>query len=996
MSRVHDPASAALDVLLVEDLPSDQALVRESLADAPNLRARLHLAESLAEALERIADAPPDVALLDLGLPDSRGIETFRRLRATGTPVPIVVLSGLTDHETALVAIREGAQDYLYKGDLAGPMLARVLRYAVERGRLERAVTASERRFRALVERNQDAIVLLGRDGEITFASPAASPMAGLSVDELLGANARELLDPRDRDRFLTAFRQVVANGGNAGPVIGRVRHADGGWRTIDVVLRDLLGDPAVEAVVANLRDVTEQEERRQELLMYQAIVQHTRDGVLVTDGELDPPGPRIRYANPAMTRMSGYGRDELIGATPRLLQGPGTERAALDRLRAALQRGEAHRTELVNHTKDGRAYVTELDVVPIAVGEGFGRRFISVQRDVTERRRAALRDRRFAEVHEALASLAQEALEEGIDLRTHAQATLDAAVDLVPGAEAGSVLRQGADGHYRYVAANAYGPALLRVAIAPHALPDLMRSEGPLIVRSWPPNPHLDPATAETIFGASGRASEIRASLVVPVRIDGHLTTWMMLDSFADADAFSDEDVAIGRLFARHVGMVAKRLGLERELATQARTDPVTGLPNRRAAEERLAELAEARVGATLYFLEVDEFKTANEAYGHAIGDALLVALGARLHEVAPPGSLVFRWEGDKFVVLEATRGDVAAARRTARRLEAAMDREVTVDGGTFATSVSIGVAVVDRLTGEADWRLALRQADIALHASMRYGTHQTLLYDDALRLDVERRAAIGRRLRDELRDGGERLTLHYQPRVRLADGAWSGVEALARWSDPVLGPVPPDAFIPVAESTGLIHPLTAHVLDLAVRQAGRWRTAGTPMNVSVNLSAEDLRRDDLAERVFATLARHGVAPDLLVVEVTESAVMRDVDRARRQLRALRSGGVRVAVDDFGTAYSSLAYLKTLPLDVLKIDRAFVQDVASDDPDTASAEGIVRTIVAMAHALGLSVVAEGVETERQAAFLRDVGCEAAQGWLFARPVPADELRLPT
>lgn len=995
---MRSDASTKLDVLLVEHRVSDQVLVREALADAPGLQVRWHLVESLAAALTHVARTPPDVVILDLDLPDSTGVDTFRRLRRASDLLPIVVLSSVDAEETAISAIREGAQDYLDKGDLTGPMFARVLRCTVERGHLERVVVARERRFRALVEGNQDAIVLLDTSGRIFYASPATEAITGRPVEALLGEPAPNLMHPDDRDAFEDAFQQ--ARDGGAGSAAGsvtltvRVLRRDEGWRTLEVTLRDFVADPAVAAMVANVRDVTELERRRRELLTYQAVVVHTRDGVLVTNAELDEPGPTIEFANPAMTRMSGYTTQELVGANPRILQGPEADRSKLDALRSALERGEPHRTELVNRSKDGTRYVTELDIVPLRDDNGNIEHFIAVQRDVTSRLRTAEHDRRLAEVHAELAELAQAALEAGVDLTEQAKRTLDAAVTLVPGAQAGSVLQQHPDETWRFTAVHGHGAELLNIVMHEGSFPEEMYAQGPAVIREWHPGPALGPAAKEALYGPAGRAGQLRATLVVPVWIDGQLVTWLLLDNFNDPDAFSDESVAIGRLFARNVGMVTKRLALERELDTLARTDQVTGLPNRRAAEEHLQRSPHAQGGVSLFFLDLDSLKAVNEAYGHAIGDALLRTVSARLREVAPEGAEVCRWGGDEFLVILNGSSDLGVARRTAETLESAFKDGFTVRGGTLMTTVSIGIALADEIDSEEEWTLALRHADMALQEAKRAGKHQATVYSDDLRAGVERRVAIEQRLRLALLAGGDDLTVHYQPHVSLLDGSWIGMEALARWHDPELGPVRPDEFIAAAEATGLIHDLTTRVLDLAIAQAATWRNADRPMIVSINLSTEDLRHDDTVERIFATLERHAVEPALLLVEVTESALMQDVQSARKHLQALRDGGVRVAVDDFGTAYSSLAYLKTLPLDVLKVDKTFVRDLAEGTPEAASAEGIVRAVIALARALGLTVIAEGVEIERQADFLRELGCEVAQGWLYAKAAPPEALRL--
>jgi len=316
--------------------------------------------------------------------------------------------------------------------------------------------------------------------------------------------------------------------------------------------------------------------------------------------------------------------------------------------------------------------------------------------------------------------------------------------------------------------------------------------------------------------------------------------------------------------------------------------------------------------------------------------------------------------------------------------RLLAALTAPLALDGREYHLDASVGI--VTGLAGYARPEEVLRDADIAMYRAKAAGGADYALFDPAMQAALTTRVVLERDLRGAL-DRGE-FALHHQPIVELATGRIAEVEALVRWHHPARGLVSPAAFIPLAEETGLIVPLGRWVLGEACRQARAWADAGTPVAVAVNLTAREFQRPDLAGEVAAVLAATGLAPELLRLEITESLAMRDAAATVATLVALRDLGVQIAIDDFGTGYSSLAYLKRLPVDTLKIDKAFVDGLGSDAGDTA----IAAAIVALGHTLGLRVIAEGVETAAQAAALRDLGCDFAQGYHFARPLPATEV----
>ncbi len=420
--------------------------------------------------------------------------------------------------------------------------------------------------------------------------------------------------------------------------------------------------------------------------------------------------------------------------------------------------------------------------------------------------------------------------------------------------------------------------------------------------------------------------------------------------------------------------------------LETTATTDPLTGLPNRLLLHNRLGQALRSHVGLALLLMDLDRFKEVNDTLGHQVGDVLLQHVATRLRGALRDTDTVARLGGDEFaVLLPAT--DAAGALQVARALLAALEAPIEIEGHHLGVEGSVGVALALAGGGDPPAATLLRQADVAMYEAKRRRSGYAFYDPAADEHDPERLALMGA-LRQALAE--DTLQLYYQPQVDLVSGRVSGVEALLRWPHPERGFIPPDQFIPLAEQTGLIAPLTTWVLATALRQTQAWQTAGLDLDVSVNLSARTLHDPTLLALVTDLLDRYTVAPAQLTLEITESALMVDPAHALVTLTRLTELGVRIAIDDFGKGYSSLDYLKRLPVDEVKIDKSFVLGLG-DTADVTDA-AIVRAVVAIAHALDLRVVAEGVETPAAWERLRALGCTLAQGYYLTRPLPAPEL----
>ena len=430
----------------------------------------------------------------------------------------------------------------------------------------------------------------------------------------------------------------------------------------------------------------------------------------------------------------------------------------------------------------------------------------------------------------------------------------------------------------------------------------------------------------------------------------------------------------------------VTDRVATERALAWQATHDELTGLPNRSRLLDLTSEALddqECRSTALLH-LDIDGFKTVNDSLGHRVGDALLRQVALRLVDQVRPGDAVGRLGGDQFLIL-ARDVDASEAAALAFRLQTSFGAPFPAEGLAVPLSASIGVAVAGPDADDAHGLLG--DADSAMYAAKAAGRDRVNLFSPGLREAARWRLEVATRLRN---GALEQLVVHYQPVVRLEDGAVEGVEALVRWQHPERGLLPPDAFLSVAEETGQLIPMTRWLLHETTRQAADWAAEGLPLRMAVNISARHFAAETLVHDVRQALRVSGLPPEQLMLELTETSLAEDPARAEDQLAVLRGFGVRVAIDDFGTGWSSLAQLLALPIGTLKIDRSLLtvaQRVSGPD-----ACAVLASIVALTRTLGIRSVAEGVETPEHLELVRAAGCDLAQGWLLGRPMTAEQV----
>jgi diguanylate cyclase (GGDEF)-like protein/PAS domain S-box-containing protein len=908
---------------------------------AANDAYRTHL--GLFAGAEAVVGRSPEELLPEKFVGDA--LERYERVADRGTPVRydtgFEFQDGTATYEVTLEPIADSA------GRCRQILGVARLRPDVDE---DTVLHATERRFAALVEHSSDMVVVLDATGRIVYGSTSVSRVLGwpsglypTEDDPMDAISAFELVHPDDRDRIEGLFEAGVANGELERRAELRLRRVDGSWCWVEAVGTNRLDDPAVEGVVVNARDISERRAAETALRVsedrFRSLAQHASEFVTVYG-----PDDLITYASPAVGRFIGCAPEELIGTRRTDVVHPDD--------RAGFLAGMAHIRSIPGHSgwltarllRGDGAYrwleATATNLLDNPNVEGI----VVNARDVTERLHAewALRDseERFRSAFE------------------HAPIGMALADDT------GRLLRTNA----------AFAAMLGRTpeALAEMTIREITHAD------DWSEN---DENMTRLFSGElSGYRMEKRY-----VHADGHLV-WVALSVSAVRDAAGEPLYMIGQ-----VEDITERKAIGERLVHQAIHDPLTGLPNRTLFIDRLREVmtrsARRRDRIAVLFLDLDYFKVINDSLGHEAGDQVLVTIGHRLRRMLRPSDTVARFGGDEFTILCPATPDADSVMSLAERVLEEVERPVLLSEGEIFVTASIGIACSDHR--EETPETLVRDADAAMYRAKELGRRRAEFFDERARVRNLEHLHTGNALHRALERG--EFELHYQPIFELETGRVSGFEALVRWQHPDRGLIGPVEFIGLAEETGLIVPLGIWVVDTACRQLAVWQAAKGDtrrLTMSANLSPRQLAEPSLPGQVSEILDRTGIRQGSLWLEITETALMQDTDSASSALRALQALGIHLAVDDFGTGYSSLSHLKRFPIEALKIDCSFVDGLAYDPEDAA----IVTAVVSLAHALGLSSTAEGVETPEQLAELLTLGCEHAQGNLFAEPRPADEL----
>jgi diguanylate cyclase (GGDEF)-like protein/PAS domain S-box-containing protein len=694
----------------------------------------------------------------------------------------------------------------------------------------------------------------------------------------------------------------------------------------------------------------------------------------------------RWHYASPQIEGILGYTPEEWC-ADPMLWRDrlhPDDREQVLTAEYGAVHR-TAHSTAAEYRLlhRDGHVIWIRDDAL-LLIGEDGVRRWHGVISEITGRKVAEVELERRAAQQSAVARLGEHALE-GASTADLMKEAVEAAATLLD-VEIAAVLELLPD-RDRFAFRATHG---LPEGAALSTVPGGHDSQAGYTIVSGAPVVLTDvdqdkPFTRSPTLTASGARSGLT------VAIQGRQAPFGVLGVHCTAvREYEPGDIDFVQAIANVLGDAFERQITDDDIRHRALHDPLTGLPNRvlfiDRLEQAIARLRRHRAPTAILVLDLDRFQLINDSLGHQVGDELLAAVAPRLRQAVRSSDTVARFGGDEFAILLEEISGERDAIEMAQRIAGVFTRPFVLDGNEHFVTVSVGIALAEG--GELAEDL-IRDADAAMYRAKERGRARYEVFDQGMR----GRAISRLRVENDLRRALERdeLTLDYQPLVSCRDFSIVGVEALVRWEHPTRGRIPPLDFIPVAEENGLIEPIGRWVLENACRQAARWyrqRPDAAPISMAVNLSAVQIANPVLAETVTTALRATGLDAALLTLEITESVMLADAEGLTDALSALKAIGVRLVLDDFGTGYSSLAYLTRMPLDALKVDHSFVDGLGTEPRDTA----ITEAIVAMAHALSLDVVGEGVETAQQLTELSRLGCDYAQGFHFARPIPAADI----
>jgi diguanylate cyclase (GGDEF)-like protein/PAS domain S-box-containing protein len=933
-----------MKVLFLEDSAEDFELVREHLR-----------AEGFECDMERVAGADSylralhagglDLILSDHALPGFDGISALRLAKQHRPEVPFIFVSGAILEEQAIDTLKDGATDYVLKHHLArlGPAVRRALQEAseqAERRRAEAALRESERQLRQIIDLVPHFIFAKDEEGRFLIANQAVADAYGTTVANLLGQRDTDFASSKQEVEHSHADDVEVIRTGRPklipeeaiSDAQGRVRQL----QTIKIPFTPMgLNQQAVLGVSTDITELRRAEEDRKRAARQLEDIMEAIPDVLYL---LDLEGGLVRW-NRQAELVTGYSAAELRGMSALQFVGEADGGRVIGSIQAAYAMGFAE-VEASLRRKDGSLVPYHFAGAPLRdeMGQAIG--LAGVGRDIRERKRADQELRLAATAFES---------HEGIFI-TDSQGTIlrvNRAFTEITG----------------YPAQEAVGnlASMLSADLHDDAFPPAV----------WAALKHAGSWQGEIYFR----------------RKNGELyPTWESM-----TEVKSEEGQVTH--FVCHFQDISERKQVQARIEHLAYHDPLTRLPNRSLLLDRLQQaLARNRrrgLRGALLFMDLDRFKNINDSLGHPTGDLLLCEVGSCLTSQVRSEDTVARLGGDEFVVLLAEldgNREMAAseARAVADKIHAAVSRNFDVAGYTLRVGASIGVAVFPDGDETADD--VLRHADIAMYRAKAAGRGTMCFFSPDMQAAATERLELEGQLRQALEKS--EFVLHFQPQVEITTGRIRGAESLMRWTHPQRGALSPALFVPVLEESGLILPAGDWVLRAACRTASLLARSHADLKIAVNVSPRQLHQSSFADRVRSILNECSTRPETIELEITEGAVIQDVDDTVKVMSVLKDLGVRFSLDDFGTGYSSLSYVKRLPLDTLKIDRAFVRDCTTDPNDAA----IVRAIIAMARSLDLGVVAEGVEQEAQLRFLQELGCAAYQGFLFSPPVPEAQL----
>ncbi|MFD5275963.1 EAL domain-containing protein [Pseudarthrobacter sp. NPDC058362] len=822
--------------------------------------------------------------------------------------------------------------------------------HKINRGRLragpgpeaavELALDEARERYRSLFQHNPHAVYSFDLEGRFLSANPACERLTGHTEAELLQLTFHQLIAPEAMARTIAAFGQAAA--GEPQHYESTHLHKDGHQVDIAVTNMPIIVAGSVVGVYGVAEDISErrraEEALREGEAYYRKILEEIAEGYFETD-----LAGNLTFANDALCALFGCSRDEMLALTHKDFSGPREAAKVSGHFRRVLASGVPEPGfEWTMTRRGGEQRVVSTSASLIHAPDGTPAGFRGITRDVTER------------------NLAQEALRRSEErYRLAMRATQEVIWD--SDLQAGKTILHGAVRAMFGIAHQTFdhAGAWLESRIHPEDKDSLLES-------------------IDWLFGSDGEmwSREFRVR-----RQDGSY-----MDVFARGHVVRGPDGEALRFVGSMMDISAQKRS-EAELERLAFIDPLTGLANRSRLlaqlDDALAKAHSSGSAVAVFFLDLDRFKLINDGMGHAAGDSLLAQFGARLTAVIRTQDVASRFAGDEFVVV-CSDTDEENARKIADRIASAVQEPFTIQGNELFVSVSIGIVLSE--PGDTADSL-LHRSDAAMYHSKADGKGAAFLFDEKM----QHQALEVINIESQLSRAIERneLELYYQPVLDLEDFRPIGLEALVRWNRPGVGMVTAGEFIPIAEKSGLILRIGAWVLQEALQQARIWRQSlpgAEDLAIGVNISARQLQDPSIFDEVQKAIAAVGIQPDAVVLEITESELVGDLDGSVQVLERLRKLGVGIAVDDFGTGYSALSYLSRIPANVIKIDRSFIRPLGREG--AARARALVAAIISMAAALDLVVVVEGVETDGQAAEVAGLNARLGQGYHWCRPLP--------
>jgi diguanylate cyclase (GGDEF)-like protein/PAS domain S-box-containing protein len=988
-------------ILVVDDEPHNRKLLETLLKPEGYVT---FTADSGREALILIAQQPPDLILLDVMMPEMSGFEVARILKADPATahIPIIIVTASVDRSSRITGLDSGAEDFLMKPVDRAELWLRVrnlLRLKAlsdfqksHNGMLEQEVQArtaslreSERRFSDLLANVELISIMLDREARITYCNDYFLRLTGWRREEVIGRNWFEAFMPVVLGDMKPVFEQLLANAAEARHRDNEIFTRTGERRLIrwnNSVLRSSGGEVIGSASIGE--DITEQRQATALLAQSQERLALATESAKIGIWDFDVATNKLVW-NSQMYELYGIRDDDFSGAFDAWQKGlhPDDRARAEADFSGALTGSNEFHPEFRVVWPNGEVHDIQAHAVVTRVGEGPGTRVTGVNWDITEDKRAELKIKRLNRVYAVLSDInalivrvsnRDELFRDACQIAIQEGGFVMSLIALVD-AETKKIVPVASAGVNEELLAAISAVLTSKQAASSTMVARAIMTKATVVSN----NSQIDP---QILFAKRYADAGVHSMAVLPLIVADEAVGVFALYS-REINFFRDDELKLLTELAGDVAFAIDHIDKQERLDYLAYYDALTGLPNRTLFQETLkktlAQASDSGWQVALICIDLDLFKNVNDTLGHAIGDELLRQFGARLVQCVRTGDTVGRMGGDEFAVVLLMPEGRDAAVFAAHKIRDSLRERFELSGHQVTLTASIGITL--HPDDASDTETLMRFGDTAMYQAKQAGRDTFRFFTAQMNVEVLARLELETALRKAI--ANEEFVLHYQPKIQLGSGRIDGFEALLRWQRPGHGLVGPRHFVRALEETGLIVRVGSWVVAKVCRQMALWAESGIGLvQVSVNVSGRQFIEGDLEGDVIKALNENNIASDQLELELTESSLMANTERTIEILHNLKKRGVQISIDDFGTGYSSLAYLRRFPIDKLKIDIAFIRDLTSN-PDAAS---IVLAIIRMAHSLKMEVIAEGVETAAQLAYLRRHHCDHIQGYYFSPP----------